>query len=183
MPLANTYYWCKKQGINLNQRDNTFFEAYKRLDRLCRDILNCQNGVSEYIQQMDKTPQAQYTVTNWEKDYKMLKHIRWVRNKIAHDISDAPFSTEADLEFTNAFYDRIINQNDPFSHLRKAEQRKTYANNNYYFPPKSSDNSFHTQLPDTSNGSSSHGPLAVISIIAGIIIIILIVFSLINMNL
>ena len=166
----------------MNQRDNTFFEAYKRLDRLCRDILNCQNGVSEYIQQMDKTPQAQYTVTNWEKDYKMLKHIRWVRNQIAHDISDAPFSTEADLEFTNAFYDRIINQND-FSHLRKAEQRKTYANNNYYFPPKSSDNSFHTQLPDTSNGSSSHGPLAVISIIAGIIIIILIVFSLINMNL
>ena len=148
----------------MNQRDNTFFEAYKRLDRLCRDILNCQNGVSEYIQQMDKTPQAQYTVTNWEKDYKMLKHIRWVRNQIAHDTSDAPFSTEADLEFTNAFYDRIINQN-------------------YYFPPKSSDNSFHTQLPDTSNDSSSHGPLAVISIIAGIIIIILIVFSLINMNL
>lgn len=98
----------------MNQRDNTFFEAYKRLDRLCRDILNCQNGVSEYIQQMDKTPQAQYTVTNWEKDYKMLKHIRWVRNQIAHDTSDAPFSTEADLEFTNAFYDRIINQNDPF---------------------------------------------------------------------
>lgn len=65
----------------MNQRDNTFFEAYKRLDRLCRDILNCQNGVSEYIQQMDKTPQAQYTVTNWEKDYKMLKHIRWVRNQ------------------------------------------------------------------------------------------------------
>lgn len=63
---------------------------------------------------MDKTPQAQYTVTNWEKDYKMLKHIRWVRNQIAHDTSDAPFSTEADLEFTNAFYDRIINQNDPF---------------------------------------------------------------------
>ena len=118
-----------------------------------------------------------------KKDYKMLKHIRWVRNQIAHDTSDAPFSTEADLEFTNAFYDRIINQNDPFSHLRKAEQRKTYANNNYYFPPKSSDNSFHTQLPDTSNDSSSHGPLAVISIIAGIIIIILIVFSLINMNL
>lgn len=113
----------------------------------------------------------------------MLKHIRWVRNQIAHDTSDAPFSTEADLEFTNAFYDRIINQNDPFSHLKKAEQRKTYANNNYYFPPKSSDNSFHTQLPDTSNDSSSHGPLAVISIIAGIIIIILIVFSLINMNL
>ena len=158
----------------MNQRDNTFFEAYKRLDRLCRDILNCQNGVSEYIQQMDKTPQTQYTVTNWEKDYKMLKHIRWVRNQIAHDTSDAPFSTEADLEFTNAFYDRIINQNDPFSHLRKAEQRKTYANNNYYFPPKSSDNSFHTQLPDTSNDSSSHGPLTVISIIAGIIIIILI---------
>ena len=33
--------------------DNDFFEEYKRLDRLCADMYSCQNGVSEYINQME----------------------------------------------------------------------------------------------------------------------------------
>ena len=32
--------------------DNEFFEAYKRLDRLCSDIYGCRNGVSQYIEDM-----------------------------------------------------------------------------------------------------------------------------------
>lgn len=40
----------------MNQKDIEFFEAYKRLDVLCRDVLNCKNGVSEYIQQMGGIP-------------------------------------------------------------------------------------------------------------------------------
>ena len=34
--------------------DNEFFEAYKRLDRLCSDIYGCRNGVSQYIEDMER---------------------------------------------------------------------------------------------------------------------------------
>ena len=52
----------------------------------------------------------------------MLKHIRWVRNQIAHTPSNVPFSTEEDLEFAASFYERILNQDDPFARLQTARQ-------------------------------------------------------------
>ena len=29
--------------------DNEFFDEYKKLDKICGEIFNCTNGVSEYI--------------------------------------------------------------------------------------------------------------------------------------
>ena len=110
----------------MNQKDVEFFEAYKRLDVLCRDVLNCKNGVSEYIQQMEVSHQVLGRGTGWSEDYRMLKHIRWVRNQVAHKTSDAPFSTEKDIEFVNAFYDRIMDQDDSFARLRKMELKKKH---------------------------------------------------------
>ena len=110
----------------MNQKDVEFFEAYKRLDVLCRDVLNCKNGVSEYIQQMEVSQQVLGRGTGWSEDYRMLKHIRWVRNQVAHKTSDAPFSTEKDIEFVNAFYDRIMDQDDSFARLRKMELKKKH---------------------------------------------------------
>ena len=42
-----------KRGVFMQAIDNEFFEAYKRLDRLCSDIYGCRNGVSQYIEDMD----------------------------------------------------------------------------------------------------------------------------------
>ena len=40
----------------MQERDNTFFEAYKRLDRLCADMYGGQNGVSQYLEDMERQP-------------------------------------------------------------------------------------------------------------------------------
>lgn len=37
-----------------------------------------------------------------------------------------PFSTEKDIEFVNAFYDRIMDQDDSFARLRKMELKKKH---------------------------------------------------------
>lgn len=108
----------------MNQSDNLFFEAYKHLDKLCGDIFHCNNGISAYITEMENTIQGQYKVSSWMSDYKSLKHIRWVRNQIAHDISGTSYSDEADIEFTESFYDRIMQQKDPLAQLRIVEQEK-----------------------------------------------------------
>lgn len=104
-----------------------FQEAYKRLDRLCRDYLSSQEGVSEYIRQMDNTPwRDRCYVLSWETTYKQLKHIRWVRNQLAHEVGtlDSDICTMKDLEYVRSFYDSILNGTDPFTVIRKAKEQK-----------------------------------------------------------
>ncbi len=106
-----------------------FQEEYKRLDRLCKDYFRSSEGVSEYIRQMESTPcsNRRYVYT-WEDDYKQLKHVRWVRNQLAHEVGtlDSDICTEEDLEWIKSFYTRIINGNDPFTVIRKAKEEEAH---------------------------------------------------------
>lgn len=160
--------------------DNDFFEEYKRLDRLCADMYSCQNGVSEYINQMEnKSYQGQYRVSSWTSDYKMLKHIRWVRNQIAHDSGISQISEREDLEFVQDFYERIFSGQDPLTLLRKAieteaerrKQQKTQHTNpaQTYTPPRTY----------TSDNRKTHGWIGII-IGLGILALILVILFLNN---
>ena len=40
----------------MNNTENRFFEQYKKLDNLCKDLLNNNQGVSAYIKEMEKIP-------------------------------------------------------------------------------------------------------------------------------
>ena len=103
--------------------DNTFFEEYKRLDRLCGDMYSCQNGVSAYLTAMErKAVQGKSQVSCWDSDYSHLKHIRWVRNRIAHDSDPFQISEAEDLKFVQDFYSRIITGQDALALLRKANE-------------------------------------------------------------
>ncbi len=115
----------------MQELDNAFFEAYKRLDRLCSDLYGCQNGVSRYIADMEQIPSRdRLAIPSWEESYKTLKHLRWVRNRIAHD--DEPFRicTERDVRDVNDFRHAIISGQDPLTELRKyreASKRREIA--------------------------------------------------------
>lgn len=100
--------------------DNESFEAYKRLDRLCSDIYGCHNGVSRYIEDMERASYGErFAVPSWEQAYKTLKHLRWVRNQIAHDSAQVQICEERDIYDVNAFYDAIISGCDPLTQLRR----------------------------------------------------------------
>lgn len=119
-----------------------FQEEYKRLDRLCKDYLSSTEGVSEYISQMELAPwNDRRYVSTWEDDYKQLKHVRWVRNQLAHEVGtlNSDICTEDDLDWVQSFYNGIMNGSDPFSIIRKAkdeerrrtaQQRKMRSNGN-----------------------------------------------------
>lgn len=107
--------------------NSEFQEEYKRLDRLCKDYLSSTEGVSEYIRQMDATsPRNRRYVSTWEKDYKQLKHIRWVRNQLAHEVGtlNSDICTQDDLDWVQSFYSRIMNGSDPFTIIRKAGEEE-----------------------------------------------------------
>ena len=103
----------------MNDIENRFFEQYKKLDNLCKDLLNSKQGVSTYIAQMENTPAFERRYVNsWDSDYKMLKHIRWVRNDIAHSDYQSE-CTEGDIAHARNFYTKIMKQEDPFSIINK----------------------------------------------------------------
>lgn len=104
-----------------------FQEEYKRLDRLCKDCLSSGEGVSEYIRQMDSTPLHNHRfIDNWDRDYKKLKHVRWIRNQLAHEVGTlrSDICTKDDLGWVQSFYDKILNGSDPLTVVRKAKMKK-----------------------------------------------------------
>ena len=62
-----------------------FMNSYKRLEKLCGDLLNDERKVSAYIDEMAATTDGERLVPGWSSDLKHLKHFRWVRNRIVHD--------------------------------------------------------------------------------------------------
>lgn len=106
----------------MRELDNEFFEEYKRLDKLCREIFGSEKGVGEYINQMESiADRGRRCVPTWDRDYKRLKHWRLLRNQLAHD--ESAVCEEEDLVQLQEFYDRIFAIEDPLAILRKEEHR------------------------------------------------------------
>lgn len=102
-----------------------FLEVYKNLDELCKQIFSSDIGVSKYIEEMDKELQGSFYVADWEKDYKKLKHMRWVRNQLVHDINSFQENivTIDDIDWLKQFQGRIIKCTDPFSLLNQSRNQ------------------------------------------------------------
>lgn len=109
----------------MQKEDNVFFEAYKRLDTLCGDMYSCHRGVSTYIEQMEKENTiGEYLVKGWNEDYRKLKHLRWVRNQIAHESSMEGFCCSQDILDVQIFHQRILSGQDPLTMLRKRMEER-----------------------------------------------------------
>ncbi len=104
--------------------DNEFFEAFKRLEARCGEIYSCTSGVSAYIGDMEKNAEAgRRRVADYDARYKTLKHLRWVRNQIAHAASEDAVSTAEDLDALKAFTADLLAGRDPISLTKKAAKR------------------------------------------------------------
>lgn len=111
--------------IKMNNKNTVFQEEYKRLDALCRDVFASRDGVSEYIRQMELVSYAERRYyADWETDYKQLKHLRWIRNRLAHEVGtlDENFCTDTEIEWLKKFHQSILNISDPLSVIRKGKQ-------------------------------------------------------------
>lgn len=102
-----------------------FLEKYKKLDELCKQILSSDRGVSGYIDEMGNDSRGHQMITGWERDYKQLKKMRWIRNRLVHEtdsFEDNLVNIE-DIEWLHTFYHRIMECTDPFSLLYQSENR------------------------------------------------------------
>ena len=102
----------------------SFMDSYKKLEKLCGDVLNDDRRVSAYIDEMINTPNGRHHVNGWDEDLKQLKHYRWIRNKIAHDpeCTESNMCSKSDTKWINDFYSRIINKTDPLAIYRRSKK-------------------------------------------------------------
>ena len=143
----------------MQKMDNEFFEMYKRLDNLCRDMYSCRNGVSEYISQMEQAAyQGKYKVYSWEADYKKLKHLRWVRNRIAHDSGVFQICEPHDIDDVHALLRKITEARPLYKKTEYRQQTATQQNR-------------HTINCQPEKNKSSAGAAVIVSIIVVAIII------------
>ena len=107
----------------MKELNTDFYDEYKRLDKFCRDMFSGQDGVTEYIKQMENAALYRYYVPTWNEDLRQLKRMRYLRNKLAHEVGfDADLCTESDILFVKAFYTRLFNCSDPLSIIRRQKE-------------------------------------------------------------
>lgn len=124
----------------MNTLNHTFFEKYKSLEKLCRDMYQNNTGVTSYINDMMNTPWRNHcNIANWESDLIQLKRIRSLRNQLAHteEAVMEDVCTEKDIQFVKDFHQRIMNGTDPLA-LKKQNYEnipmtRTDVNNNRVF--------------------------------------------------
>ena len=97
----------------MNSNDMQFLNAYVALDTLCNDIFSVKNGVSAYIEEIERKGLCY----RYDYDYNQLKHVRWLRNQLMHETYAESCSYE-DIKFVENFRERIMQERDPLSEQR-----------------------------------------------------------------
>ena len=103
-----------------------FFDEFKALDNLCRDIygesIDNKLGVTLYLEDMEKKAyQGSFKVSGWTSDYNQLRSARNMRNELAHSRNSfsADICSQDDIDFIRSFRLRILEQTDPIAMLEK----------------------------------------------------------------
>lgn len=138
-----------------------FMDSYKRLEKLCGDMLEDERRISAYIDKMYENTEGWDLVDDWESDLKNLKYYRRIRNKLVHepDAYEEELCDTEDVEWLEDFYYRIIDGEDPLSRYYKiVRARNSIDNASRYGMDTSS-------YGKNSNSSCSSGILGTILIV------------------
>lgn len=111
----------------MKNNNQIFFEEYKRLDKLLKEVLSSDIGVTAYIDEMKAVSSYEAAkIHGFEHTLKRLKELRHIRNQLAHDnVSfDTDLTDESDLKFLTEFKESILNTSDPLSLIYKQRRAK-----------------------------------------------------------
>lgn len=109
-----------------------FIAAYKRLEKLCGEVMNDERKVSAYIDEMYRITDGRFYVPTWSEDLKNLKYYRRLRNQIVHEpgCTEQNMCSAADEKWVTDFYNRILKGTDALALYRKATCKTSHRNTN-----------------------------------------------------
>ena len=100
-----------------------FFDEFRKVETILNDRFDCKNGVSEYINRMsEKQSTGEKKVPTWKDDFKTLKHLRWVRNQIAHNSETENICKKEDLKALKEFHKALDSGKDPLSLIARKKK-------------------------------------------------------------
>lgn len=98
-----------------------FYEEFSRLDQLCCDVYQMEDGVSSYLAEMGGVSSVYAeTVPGWIGDMEQLYRFLMVRNALAQS-SDAfrePLCSRMDVDWLRQFRQRLLERKDPMALLK-----------------------------------------------------------------
>lgn len=97
--------------------NDSFFEAYKQLDKICREALGTEAGVKAYIDIMYNCSDGNRYIADWYYVRNKLKDYKKIRNSYAHDVgtTEGDICVPEDVEWLNSFYQDIMQGMDPLA--------------------------------------------------------------------
>ena len=104
-----------------------FLEAYKLLDKICREMYQGEKGVTAYIDDMKCVPVYESrAIPGWHSDLQQLIALRHLRNRMTHECGtlDQEMCTQSEIIWLNKFYSRILQRTDPIALLEKSRRRE-----------------------------------------------------------
>ena len=114
--------------VHMENLNVTFFEEFKRLDKICREIYGVsQGGVTNYIEDMKSVSAFESKeIPSWDSDLKFLIKMRHIRNQLSHgiDTMNLPMCGQSDILWLKDFYNRILEQSDPIALLYQRRKEK-----------------------------------------------------------
>ena len=98
-----------------------FIDSYKRVEKICGELMRDERRLTAYIDQMMNTRDGEFYVRGWKDDLKQLKHYRWIRNQIVHEpgCTEQSMCKAGDAEWLDQFYSRLMDQTDPLALYEK----------------------------------------------------------------
>ena len=106
-----------------------FMELYKVVDAFIKNRFGTEDGASEYIRRLEKVlgsaaqgkTRQGGAAEDARNDFRMLKHLRWARNMLAHEASysDAILK-DGDMEWLEDFYRKLRRSADTLSLMKKS---------------------------------------------------------------
>lgn len=129
----------------MNKIEIEFIERYKQLDKICQDMFATYQGASEYILRMENYyTEGKPLLRDWADCYYTIKHLRWLRNQIVHEVKESECSEE-DIQDVIDFYQEIFHQQDPLTRLARWKQTKKHNQPRYkktVYPKRKQNDSF-----------------------------------------
>lgn len=155
--------------------DMEYFSEYKTVERICRDMYG-EDGVKAYIEEMEYcTNREKMFVGNWNDKLKTLKHLKWLRNQIAHD-NEAYEVTEQDLTDIKVFHDELLTQQDPLALLHKEIEKAKKKQQDFKLQQKSQQQIQNIASNQQDEKSGSSIAWAIVAAVAVVAIIAVVVF-------
>ena len=142
-----------------------FFDEYKKAEKTCNRLCGCDNGISWYIGQMEETQNIKTSPKPWKDTYYTLKHLRWLRNKIAHD-DESCNVTEKDVKDIREFHDSLLLENDELSLFRSKSKK---LNNARYYDEINP--AAKQSTADYNDGGGRVSPIAFVIVVVAVILI------------